>query len=180
MCVIRETKVATLNLRLEFREWLGSRQWLNATAFTGHLFPSVAENNRGTAEKRFFSAARHNRFFCALVDRAVYGSASKKRRGMKRVPRVLVVEEGAIRTHVHACFAFPLWVGQAEASEILATAWTSAPFGLPDVRCAPVTDVRTFFNGDVETWGAYMLKQVRANGLGIDLDCLVLPAADIN
>lgn len=170
----------TLNLRLEFEDWLGARQWLNATAFTGHLHPSVAESHRGTAETRFFMAARQNRFFCTLVDRAVYGSASKRKRGMKRVPRVLVIEEGAIRTHVHGCFAFPLWVGQAEAAEILTTAWKAAPFGLPDVRCAPVTDVRTFFSCGVETWGAYILKQVRANGLGVDLDCLVLPAADTN
>lgn len=93
--------------------------------------------------------------------------------------RVLVVEEGASRTHVHGCFAFPLWVGAADATDILTRCWIKGPYGLNDVRCVPISaDV---FAADAEhSWGGYILKQVDGKSFTVDYNALVLPAADKN
>lgn len=166
-------------LRRELHHWLGSRRWHNAIAFTGHLHASVAERWVGTASSRHMAAARQNRFFCCRVDRAVFGSSARASRGGRRVPRVLVVEEGTSRTHVHGCFAFPTWMKANEASVILARCWVEGPYGMNDVRCVPViSDV--FASGESRSWGGYILKQVGASSFAVDYNALVLPAADNN
>ena len=166
-------------LQRDLYKWLGSRRWLNAIAFTGHLRAVVADRYAGTAFSRYIAAAKQNRFFCSRVDRAVFGSAAKASRGGKRVPRILVVEEGASRTHVHGCFAFPAWVDREHASEILTQCWIAGPYGLNDVRCVPASADVFASNAD-RSWGGYIIKQVDAKAFAVDYNALVLPAADKN
>lgn len=169
----------SLILQHELYSWLGTRQWHNAIAFTGHLRLAVADRYVGTVAGRYMAAEKQNRFFCTRVDRAVFGSTARTSRGGKRVPRVLVVEEGASRTHVHGCFAFPLWVGQPEAIKTLTRCWIDGPYGLNDVRCVPVVADVFAPCGD-RSWGGYILKQVDGKLFSVDYNALVLPAADTN
>ena len=167
------------SLQRDLFRWLGSRQWSNAIAFTGHLRSGVADRYMGSASSRYMAAARQNRFFCSRVDRAVFGSSAKASRGGKRVPRVLVVEEGASRTHVHGCFAFPTWVEASEAAETLTRCWVDGPYGLNDVECTPIS-ADVFASGGGRSWGGYILKQVDGKSFAVDYNALVLPAADKN
>ena len=166
-------------LQRDLYQWLASRQWHNAIAFTGHLYSGVADRYTGSASSRYMAAAKQNRFFCSRVDRAVFGSSAKVSRGGKRVPRILVVEEGVSRTHVHGCFAFPAWVEAPKAAETLTRCWIGGPYGLNDVKCASI-DADVFASGAGRSWGGYILKQVHGKSFSVDYNTLVLPAADKN
>lgn len=169
----------SLSLRSQLEDWLGGRRWTNSIAFTGHLRSSASALGSNTGDRRFIAVARHNRFFCTRIDRAVFGSVSRKHRGGKRVPRVLVIENGALCLHVHGLFSFPEWLDPSEASELLRQHWVAAPHGANDVLCEPaLTPFPTA--SSAKSWGGYIFKQVTAGSLTVDFETLVLPAADIN
>jgi len=163
----------------ELRRWIGGMQWSNAIAFTGHLRSSVADRHIRTKYDRNMAAVRQNRFFCTRLDREIYGSSAKATRGGKRVPRVLVVEEGALRTHVHGCFAFPEWVDEPTAANALKACWLAGPYGLNDAQCDPMVS-STFITSADPSWFGYIFKQVDAESFSVDYQSLVLPGADKN
>jgi hypothetical protein len=169
----------TGHIQGELHRWIGAREWGNAMAFTGHLRFSVSDRYAGTKNDRYLAAIKQNRFFCARLDRAVYGSSAKVARGGKRVPRVLVVEEGVLRTHVHGCFAFPNWVDETKAADTLKACWIAGPYGLNDARCDPMVS-STFTSLADPSWFSYIFKQVDAESFSVDYQSLLLPAADIN
>jgi hypothetical protein len=162
-----------------WRRWLQAVPWTRSVAFTAHIRAGNGEVTKGTKEQRSLAASRHNRFFCARVDRAVFGSCARSRRGGRRVPRMLVIEEGASRTHVHGFFCFPPWVDDSRAEEILTHAWVRSPCGVNDVVCKPMQDSAFDIRAE-RTWGDYILKQVNYDNAVIDLGTLVLPNADNN
>lgn len=166
-------------LQEELRRWIGGRQWGNAIAFTGHLRSSVADRYTRTKDDRNMAAVKQNRFFCTRLDRTIYGSSAKAARGGKRVPRVLVVEEGAVRTHVHGCFAFPEWVDEATAAKALKACWLAGPYGLNDVQCDPMVS-STFTTSADPSWFGYIFKQVDPEFCSVDYESLELPGADKN
>lgn len=163
----------------QLRRWIGERKWGNAIAFTGHLRSSISDRYIGTKDERYMAAVRQNRFFCTRLDRAIYGSSAKATRGGKRVPRVLVVEEGTVRTHVHGCFAFPEWVDEATAADALKACWLAGPYGLNDTQCDPMVS-STFTASADPSWFGYMFKQVDIESSSVDYESLVLPGADKN
>lgn len=162
-----------------WRQWFERVRWTRSVAFTAHIKTRDGDVTRGTKEQRSIAASRQNRFFCARVDRAVFGSCARRCRGGRRVPRLLVIEEGVSRTHVHGFFCFPSWVDDARAEEILTRAWIQSPHGLNDVVCKPMQDSAFDIHAE-RTWGDYIVKQVDHDNAVIDLETLVLPNADNN
>lgn len=161
----------SLNTKHTVQYWLSEYDWKGSLAVTAHYSDRFLHYfNNQNKERLWFAAITINTKFLNKLNKRVFGNASK--RFGKKVECLIVIEQEASKTHMHAMIKIPSHKTAIDFEENIQDAWMKTLNTNRDIKIS-LNDNRTFR----QNFGGYITKEVKPNNTDcIDWSNSILPA----